>query len=132
MTKTSLSNVSILCVDNYIESLELLKLSLELQGAQVYAAISAEEALRIFATNRIDILVSDLALPNADGIALLKAVRKHSPPKPAVALTGISDAAVREKATAAGFDHYLVKPVDEDVLIKVITDLVSKNRKLSA
>ena len=132
MTKTSLSNVSILCVDNYIDSLELLKLSLELQGAQVYAAISAEEALRIFATNRIDILVSDLALPQVDGIALLKAVRRHSPPIPAVALTGISDATVREKATAAGFDRYLVKPVDEGVLIRVVSDLVSKNRKLSA
>src|SRR4051812_28069542 len=98
-----LSNVFILCVENYSDSLELLRLSLELQGAKVHAAISAEKALQIVATQPIDLLISDLALPQADGIALVKALRTQSS-IPAIALTGISDAEVREKALAAGFD----------------------------
>src|SRR5262245_34001853 len=128
---STLNNVSILCVENFIDSLELLRLSLEMQGAKVHAAVSAEAALQAIAANPVDILISDLALPQADGIALLKALRTQSS-IPAIALTGISDPTVREKALAAGFDRYFVKPVDDVELIEVIATLVKKNRKRSA
>src|SRR2546430_1644901 len=106
MTNTTLQNVSILCVDNYIDSLEWLKLLLELHGAQVHTAVSAKQAVRIFVHYRPTIVVSDLALPEGDGISLLKAIRSAAPLTPAVALTGISDARVRKQALDAGFDNY--------------------------
>jgi CheY-like chemotaxis protein len=132
MTNTSLNNVSILCVDNYIDSLELLKLSLELCGAQVYAAVSMEEAMRIFRKHRPNMLVSDLALPQGNGISLLKTIRGQAPGIAAIALTAISDSKVRQQAMDAGFDRYLVKPVDYDVLIEAVSALASKAGKLSA
>jgi CheY-like chemotaxis protein len=132
MTNTALNNVSILCVDNYIDSLELLKLSLELSGAQVYAAVSMDEAMRIFHAHRPNMLISDLALPERDGISLLKAIRSQDPGMAAIALTGISDSQVRQQALDAGFDRYLVKPVDDQVLIQAVSALALKGKKLSA
>src|SRR5438128_2949843 len=113
MTNSSLNNVSILCVDNYIDSLELLKLSLQLHGATVYAAVSAEEAMRLVSTHHPDILISDLALPQGDGISLLKEIRSRDCAMAPIALTGISDSNVRQQALDAGFDRYHVTPVDD-------------------
>src|SRR5687768_14640635 len=101
MTTNDLNNVSILCVDNYIDSLEFLKLSLELHGARVYAAVSADEAMRLFAAHQPAILISDLALPRGNGIALLAAIRSRNPEIGAIALTGISDSNVRQQAIEA-------------------------------
>lgn len=123
MIDKSIKNVSILCVDNYIDSLEVLKLALELQGARVYGAVSAEEAVRTFVQQRPDVLIADLALGQADGIALLKAIRSLDPETPAIALTGISDPAICQRALDAGFDHYFVKPVDDDVLVQTIAQI---------
>src|SRR5712692_4350594 len=132
MTNTSLNNVSVLCVDNYIDTLELLKLSLELRGAQVYAAVSMDEAMRIFHTHHPNMLISDLALPQGSGISLLKAIRSQDAVMSAIALTGISDSKVRQQALDAGFDRYLVKPVDDHVLIQAVSALTLKGKKLSA
>jgi CheY-like chemotaxis protein len=132
MTNSSLNDVSILCVDNYIDALELLKLSLELHGAKVYPAVSAEEAMRIFFAHHPNILISDLALPQGDGISLLKAIRSHDVVMGAIALTGISDSKVRQQALAAGFDRYLVKPIDDHVLIQAVSALARNSRKRSA
>jgi CheY-like chemotaxis protein len=132
MPNSSLNNVSILYVDNYIDALEILKLSLELQGATVYTAVSAEEAMRIFSARQLDILISDLALPQGDGISLLKAIRSRNSEIRAIALTGISDSKVRQQALDAGFDRYLVKPVDDHVLIQAVSALARQSRKRSA
>jgi CheY-like chemotaxis protein len=127
-----LANVSVLCVDNHTDSLEMLKLTLELHGARVHAAISADEAVRMFSAHRPSILISDLALARGTGIDLLTALRKRDPALAAIALTGISDANVRSQALEAGFDRYFVKPVDDHALIDAVADLASKNRKHSA
>jgi CheY-like chemotaxis protein len=132
MTNTYLNDVSVLCVDNYIDALELLKLSLELRGAKVYTAVSMDEAMRTFDTQHPTILISDLALPQGSGITLMKAIRRQNAAMPAIALTGISDSQVRQQALDAGFDRYLVKPVDDQVLIQAVSALALKGRKLSA
>jgi DNA-binding response OmpR family regulator len=130
-TNSRLDNVSILCVDNYIDSLELLKVLFEMQGARVYTAISAEEAVRICVRQRPDVLIFDLALPHGDGISLLKTIRSMGSTMPAIALTGISDLRVRKQALKAGFDHYLVKPADDTVLLGAVSELVSRTAATS-
>ena len=125
MANIRLDNVSILCVDNYIDSLEILKVLFELQGARVYTAISAEEAVRMFVKYRPTVLICDLALPQGDGIALIKAIRSVVSNVQSIALTGISEPKVRKLALEAGFDHYLVKPADGDVLLATVAALVT-------
>ena len=127
-----MKDVSILCVDNYIDSLEVLKLTLQLSGAQVHAAVSAEEALRMFSMHKPDLVISDLALPKSDGMSLLQAIRTQCPDVPAIALTGISDAKVRLQAFDAGFDRYLVKPVVDYILIETVRKLAPMGTRKSA
>jgi CheY-like chemotaxis protein len=128
----SLANVSVLCVDNHTDSLEMLKLTLELHGARVHAAVSVEEAMRLFSAHHPSILISDLALAHGNGIDLLKALRAQDGALAAIALTGISEVTIREQALEAGFDRYFVKPVDDHVLIRAVGEIASKNRKRSA
>jgi CheY-like chemotaxis protein len=128
----TLKDVSILCVDNYIDSVEVLKLTLQLSGAQVHAAVSAEEALRMFSAHKPDLVISDLALPQSDGMSLLKEIRTQCPHVPAIALTGISDAKVRLQAFDAGFDRYLVKPVADYILIETVSKLAPVGTRRSA
>jgi len=131
MANIRLDNVSILCVDNYIDSLETLKVLFELQGARVYTAISAEEAVRMFVKHRPAVLICDLALPQGDGISLLRVIRTIASKLPAIALTGISEPRVRKQALEAGFDHYLVKPADDNVLSEAVSALVTRIRAAS-
>ncbi len=126
MNDIRLDNVSILCVDNYIDSLELLKVLFEMQGARVYTAISAEEAVRICVKQHPSVLICDLALPQGDGISLLRTIRSMGSKMPAIALTGISDLRVRKQALEAGFDHYLVKPADDNILLGAVSALASR------
>jgi CheY-like chemotaxis protein len=126
MMTASLTDVSILCVDDYTDTLELLKCTLELHGARVIGAVSAEEALRVFSAHHPDILISDLMLPQDDGISLVRTIRRQSPRTAAIALTAISDSKVRGQAFDAGFDRYLVKPVDDYILIQTVSRLAPK------
>ena len=132
MTSTSLNNVSVLCVDNYIDSLELLKVSLELCGARVCGAVSLDDAVRAFHVHHPNVLISDLALPEGNGISVLQAIRGHDPSISAIALTGISDPKVRQQALDAGFNRYFIKPVDYQALIQAVYALAFKGKKLSA
>jgi CheY-like chemotaxis protein len=132
MSHLSLTNVRILCVDNYIDSLEPLKLLLELHGAEVYPAVSVKEAMRFFSEHRPRILVTDLALPEGNGISLMRALRRIDPSVAAVAITGVSDMKVRREALAAGFEYYLVKPVDEDVLVQAVSSIALRHHRRSA
>jgi len=124
-------NVSILCVDNYIDSLELLKVLFEMQGAHVYTAISAEQAVRICLKHHPSVLICDLALPQGDGISLLRTIRSMGSKLPAIALTGISDVSVRKQALEAGFAHYLVKPAEDTVLIAAVSGLLPRTAAAS-
>ena len=77
-------------------------------------------------------LVADLGLPGEDGYMLLSHVRAmegfDAATLPAVALTAYARASDRERARAAGFMHYLVKPVDPEELVRVIASIFEARR----
>jgi CheY-like chemotaxis protein len=70
------------------------------------------------------VLISDLAMPGADGYALIAAVRSgRRSAIPAVALTAYAGRDVRERAIAAGFTAHATKPVDPEDLVDLIAKL---------
>jgi CheY-like chemotaxis protein len=123
MISRSLQSISILCVDDDWQMLEILKAMLEPFGATIHTAISADEALRLFNQCQADIVICDIGLPETDGIILMQRIRSQSSGTAAIALTGISNYQVRERAFDAGFDRYLVKPVPDFILIETICKL---------
>jgi PAS domain S-box-containing protein len=117
----------ILLVDDQQDALDLLAFVLRRSGADVRIATSGEQALRALAAEDFGGLVSDIAMPDLDGFALIRQVRATARPAAgrlrAVALTAHSSAGVRLRALAAGFDACATKPVDAEELIEVLARL---------
>jgi PAS domain S-box-containing protein len=115
----------VLVVDDQLDARDLVALVLRQRGADTRVAASAAEALEILARAPVDTLVSDLALPGVDGYDLVAAVRAIERQQRggrirAVALTAYAGHEVRERAVAAGFDAYAMKPLDPGDLIDLI------------
>lgn len=122
-----LEGVSILVVDDNDDSLELMEMCLSLAGATVRTADSASAAHRVFAEFKPDVLISDISLPDEDGCRMLQSLREgfQIDGLKAIAVTGHSDADVRESALRAGFHAYVVKPVTVPVLTDSILRLLA-------
>ncbi|HEX4055041.1 MAG TPA: ATP-binding protein [Tepidisphaeraceae bacterium] len=128
-----LDGLRVLVVDDDPDARRLLVKVLERAGAVVTAAGSAAEALEALAkeraTERTDVLVSDLGMPDRDGYDLIREVRRrgyHAKDLPAVALTAFVHKDDAREALLAGFQVHLSKPVDPPDLTAVIASLAGR------
>ncbi len=126
-TKKQLDGIKALVVDDEADARELLAFILEEQGAEVELAASAKEALGKVGTFIPDILLSDIGMPEEDGLSLLKKVRQLPRNKGgAVAAIAVTAFATREDCQScldAGFQKHLAKPFDADELISTVVNL---------
>ena len=117
-----LAGVSVLFVDDNLDSRLIVTSFLEHYGADVTAVASGPEALTALQRRRPDVLVSDISMPGMTGITLLEQVRKlDGQPVPAIAYTAFAN--MKEAALSAGFDSYLIKPLDPTALLDEIARL---------
>jgi CheY-like chemotaxis protein len=109
----SLEGVRVLIVDDQDDARMLVKTILGRCGAVVAAATSVAEAVSHLEQSEADIVVSDIAMPDADGFELIRHIRdKKKSSLPVVAMTAFGHAADQEKILSAGFSGYLKKPVE--------------------
>ncbi len=122
-----LAGVRVLVVEDEPDAREALTALLRLHGAEVFAAGSVREALIEADKHGVDLLLSDIAMPDRDGYELLRELRAH--PRfahlPAAALTAYAGAADRQRALAAGFQIHLAKPVEPDHLLSAVRSLAN-------
>jgi PAS domain S-box-containing protein len=97
--------------------------ALRLFGADVHVVDDGAEALAQFDRIDPDVVILDIGMPRITGYDVARALRARGAGVPLIALTGWGQAADRERAFAAGFDHHLVKPVAIDVLVDVLASL---------
>jgi CheY-like chemotaxis protein len=119
----------ILVIDDDADILELMRYALEHRGAHVDTVQSAAAALDRLGVERYDVLISDLGLPEKDGLQLLREVRArgHHPPElRAVALTGYASEADTRLCKEAGFELHLVKPISPWEVARAITQLLDE------
>ena len=84
--------------------------------------------MRVVHGHKIDALVSDIAMPGQDGYTLLTLLKDRlgpAMPDVSVALTAYAGRADRERALTAGFSEHLAKPVNPDILIQTLEDLIA-------
>ena len=112
--------VRVLIVDDEADARELVARFLQAAGATVQTAGSAADALDALGKETFDVVVSDLAMPGEDGLALVGAVRARGIRTPMVALTAHAGAQMRVRALMAGFSSYIAKPVEPAELTAVI------------
>jgi len=126
---TRLDGLKIMVVDDEEDARALLVEVLGERGARVCTAESVAHALAQFAVFEPDVLVSDIGMPEADGYALIRQVRRLDPGAggniPAIALTAYARTQDVERALEAGFQRHLAKPVDAERLIGMIAQLAS-------
>ncbi|MDI1434967.1 hybrid sensor histidine kinase/response regulator [Polyangium sorediatum] len=122
-----LHGVAILVVDDEADSRELVKRVLEEHEAVVCTAASAAEALDVSASRAIDLIVSDIGMPDMDGYALLRELQArhngHGKAIIAVAVTAFARPEDRERALAAGYRAHLAKPFEPSELISLLAGL---------
>jgi signal transduction histidine kinase/CheY-like chemotaxis protein len=130
---TGLEGCRVLIVDDQPDARELLAVVVSQSGADVKVAGSAREGLQILAAGEIDMLVSDIAMPEMDGFTFIESARRqHSAragrPLRAVAVTAHMGRHVRDRAIAAGFDAHAVKPLNPEELVVLLATLRDRNR----
>ena len=122
-----LGGVRLLIVDDEPDARELLAAAFTQMGARVQVVASADEAMDAIARQRPHVLISDIAMPEHDGYELLQRVRESERGGrrlPAVALTAYATADDVRRATQAGYDLHVAKPVDALTLARSLVELV--------
>jgi CheY-like chemotaxis protein len=114
----------ILLIEDHLETAEVMAELFRELGYDVVMASSCDEALRIDLAE-VDVIVSDLGLPDGSGLELLPRLRQRRY-VPALALSGYGMDTDLRAALAAGFERHLTKPVDFGQLVEVIAALLQQ------
>jgi PAS domain S-box-containing protein len=122
--RSTLEGLRVLVVDDDTETRESLALLLKFRGANVSDVGSVSEALNRCAHEPPDVIISDISMPEQDGYALADQLRAGGSHVVILALTGFASPNDRTRATEAGFDAHVSKPVDLDQLVATIIGLV--------
>jgi signal transduction histidine kinase len=122
----SLSGLHVLVVDDELDARDAVSAVLEEWGAQVTAMPSVREGIDVLGRNRVDVVVSDIALPGEDGYVFIDRLRQRAVRIPALALTAYGGLAERQRIMSAGFDAVLSKPVAARELVSAVRWLAGR------
>ena len=130
LASADLSSLTVLVVDDDLDSLDFIRRILGDEGATVVTARSAAEALAIIDRQRPDVFISDIGMPETDGYELMRKVRSLQPGLgarfPGIALTAFARTEDRTRALLAGFVAHVAKPVESAELIATIAAVTGR------
>lgn len=108
----------ILLVDDEEPILDMLELSLSMDGHQISRAIDGTQGLRLAAEQRPDLIILDTMMPGMDGLEVARRIRQHDVlhSTPIIMLTAKSQEEDVWRGWQSGVDSYLTKPLDLTVL----------------
>lgn len=117
--------LTVLVVDDNRDAADALAALLGMHGYDARAAYSGGDAIRQADAVRPDVVLLDIGMPETTGFDVARALRdyKRAPRPVIVAVTGASEPSDRLAARMAGFDHYLVKPVEINALVSLLGNL---------
>lgn len=115
----------VLIADDHADAVVTLTVLLTDVGYEVRTAADGRQAFEVAADFQPDIALLDIGMPQLNGYDIASRIRSQSWGRNVllIAVTGWSDVGHRERATEAGFDHYLTKPVDLDTLSGLLSSL---------
>ncbi len=116
----------ILIVDDEQSYRQLLTLVFEEQGNTVRTAMNGRQALDQLAAEPVDIVISDVKMPDMDGIELLRAVREIEPDLGVVLMTAFASVETAREAFKLGADDFIQKPFDVEELKLIVRKTLEK------
>jgi len=116
----------IMTADDSASVRQMVSFTLKQSGYDVIEAVDGKDALVKLGTNRVDMLITDLNMPNLDGIGLIKGARALPACKfiPIIMLTTESQDTKKVEGKAAGATGWIVKPFKPDQLLAVVKNVL--------
>jgi len=119
----------VLVVEDFEDNRFMMRRLLEMSGYRVVEAVNGNQAVERAASDRPDIILMDLSLPQPDGLAATRRIRAHEEAQrrvPIVAVSAHDSADFHAEALAAGCNEYVTKPIDFDQLVQLLDRLTAK------
>jgi len=119
------TELRVLVVDDNVEAATTLCYLLQIAGCRTAIGFGGLMGLRVAQLFQPTMLLLDFDMPGMDGCELLGKLKALPGPITnalAVCVTGMSDVATQERCQAAGFDHFLTKPIDGEALAIVLAE----------
>ncbi len=133
MTDYSLSELTLLYVEDDSEERAQVAHFLQKKCAHLLLASNGIEALKIYEESRPDMIISDIMMPEMDGLTFSEIIKKRNPSIPILLTTAFNDATFLHRAIDVGVDNYVLKPIDLSKLHAAIlksAELLLKTRAL--
>jgi PAS domain S-box-containing protein len=121
-TPVSLSSLRILMIEDHEDTALVIARMLEDIGHRVVPANSVASAVDVLTREKFDLIISDIGLPDGNGVSLIHAVRAFCS-APAIALTGYGMREDVERCLKAGFNKHLTKPVTLETIRQIIAEI---------
>ena len=130
--KSSAARGVVLVVDDEEAVLRLYARALGAAGFAVTPVSDPREAARVIVEGEFDVIVSDISMPDLDGLQLLRKTREHDLDIPVILMTGAPALATAVKAVEVGALRYLVKPFHMTTLVEAVDEAVNLRRLAKA
>ncbi len=122
-----LKDVHVLLVEDSVDNQELLSRFLKKEGASLELAGNGRDGVTIALSGQFDVVLMDIQMPELDGWEAIRELRSKGYTKPVAALTAHAMKEERDKAALYGFDDYVTKPVNREILVSTIERLSGKS-----
>ena len=118
-----------LVIDDDAATLDLMKFNLEAEGFEVTTAERGEKGIKLVEENDFDIILTDLNMPDFDGIEMVRRCKELSPETEIIMITGFSSTEKAVEATKAGAFYFLEKPVEFEELLVLVEKAVERKKQ---
>jgi len=119
---------SILVVDDEVDLVRTYERLLRRQGYRVVSVGSRDAGLLAVQAEALRLVITDLRLPDGDGLDIVRAARAVTPPLPVLVATVLGSPVVRDACLAAGASAFLTKPFSVVTLVNAVHDLLGVTR----
>lgn len=110
---------------------KLITTYLKKNNYNTFEAINGEEALNVLDENYIDLIISDLMMPDMDGFELISSLRKAKYEIPILIVTAKDSLEDKRKGFSLGADDYMVKPIDIEEMLLRVKVLLRREKRVS-
>ncbi len=115
-----IARLRIVLVDDCPDNAKLLAMLLSAYGHTVFTLVESRSVVHTVKEFDPDVVLLDMAMPQLDGCQAAALLRAEHFVKPISAISGFADDEHRSRATSAGIDHYLTKPIDVEALNELL------------
>ncbi|MCK4320904.1 sigma-54-dependent Fis family transcriptional regulator [candidate division WOR-3 bacterium] len=124
--KKSSKKESIIIVDDAPDTLEMLQRNLSSENYMVFTASSVVEAIRLLESTPVDLVITDLKMPNVSGLDLIRHVRENYKDTKVMMITGYATIEGAVEAVKIGAEEYLTKPFTDEELFSAVEKTLNK------